>query len=111
MFSKTIFLIAAGLFAAALMSTAATASPGCSATVYWDANFGGEARTLHGDVAFVGQRWNDQISSIIVHRGKWIFYRDAGFSGETLTATPGAYAYVGDHWNDQISSAQCIPEW
>lgn len=110
MLTKLSAVVAVALLAVGLTSAPATAHPGCSATVFWDANFGGEARTLHGDVAFVGHHWNDQISSIIVHRGHWIFYWDAGFSGETLTASPGAYAYVGDHWNDQISSAQCIPD-
>ena len=81
---------------------------GCSATVYWDANYGGEAWTLHGNIRFVGPHWNDQISSIVVHRGVWIFYWDANYGGEQLRLAPGTYPYVGDHWNDQISSARCV---
>ena len=111
MLTKLIVVLAGGILTTSLLPSAALAHPGCSATVYWDANFGGESRTLHHDVAFVGQHWNDQISSIVVHSGRWVFYWDAGFSGETLTATPGAYAFVGNHWNDQISSARCISAW
>lgn len=90
----------------------AAAEPGCSATVYWDANFGGKSWTLHRSIPFVGQHWNDQISSIVVHRGYWVFFWDADYKGETLKLAPGRYPYVGDHWNDQISSARCVePTW
>ena len=40
--------------------------PGCSATVFEHWKYGGEAIRLRGDVAFVGQRWNDRISSVRV---------------------------------------------
>jgi hypothetical protein len=87
-------------------------SPGCSATVFWDANFGDQAWALHGSIPLVGQHWNDQISSIVVHRGIWVFYWDADFRGERLRLGPGTYSYVGNHWNDQISSARCVePTW
>jgi hypothetical protein len=100
------------LAAVAWTSASASARPSCSATVYWDANFGGEAWTLHGSIPFVGQHWNDRISSIVVHSGHWVFFWDADFRGESMEVGPGEYPYVGDHWNDQISSARCVsPTW
>jgi hypothetical protein len=97
-----------GFGLAAGASNLAAAEPGCAATVFFDANFGGPSRTLYGTVGFVGHRWNDQISAIIVHSGYWAFYQDAGFQGESLKLGPGQYPFVGNRWNDQISSAQCV---
>ncbi len=107
---RRIIVAAAALLAAAGASQPSLAQgrDGCSATVYWDANFGGEAWTLHGNVDFVGPHWNDRISSIVVHRGVWVFFWDANYQGEALRLNPGTYSYVGNHWNDQISSARCI---
>ncbi len=106
-------LIAATLSAFSMFGLPASthAEPGCSATVFWDANYGGAARTLHGTVSYVGNNWNDQISSIIVHRGRWIFYWDANFGGRQMRLGPGEYPFVGRLWNDQISSAQCFPDY
>lgn len=41
----------------------ALAAQGCDATVYWNSNFGGEAWRTQYDSAYVGDHWNDQISS------------------------------------------------
>ena len=80
----------------------------CQVIVFWDANFQGEQwRTTH-DSYFVGQHWNDQISSIQVLSGVWEFYWDAAYKGEVMRLGPGSYGYVGDHWNDQISSFRCV---
>ncbi len=108
MLVKRLIALTLGLLSIGSTINMAMARPGCSVTVFWDANFGGEARTFHDDVGFVGRHWNDQISSFVVHQGRWVFFRDAGFNGETLNANPGAYAFVGNYWNDQISSARCI---
>jgi hypothetical protein len=86
----------------------AAAEPGCHATVYWDAEFGGEALELSDSIAFVGQHWNDQISSIVIHRGYWVFYWDADYKGEELRLGPGKYPLIPERWNDQISSARCV---
>ncbi len=105
---KLAILAAVCVLAIASSGQRAAAEPGCSATVYWDIKFGGESWTLHGSIPFVGPHWNDQISSIVVHRGYWVFFWDADYQGEALKLAPGRYAYVGDHWNDQISSARCV---
>jgi Beta/Gamma crystallin len=107
---KLAILASACLLAVAASGQRAAAQPysGCSATVYWDANFAGEKWTLHDSVSYVGPHWNDKISSIAVHRGVWVFYWDGDYKGEELRLGPGKYDYVGDHWNDQISSARCV---
>jgi hypothetical protein len=79
----------------------------CEMIAYWDANFGGESLHSEGDMSYVGQHWNDQISSIRVLSGNWEFYWDADYRGEVLRLGPGNYPYVGNHWNDQISSLRC----
>src|SRR5258707_1088749 len=62
--------------------------------VYWDINFGGESWRTNLNYSYVGDHWNDQISSIIVVSGTWQFWRDAGFSGvgdSPWILTPGYY--------------------
>jgi hypothetical protein len=103
---KTIAATAA-LLALFGFASAADAS-GCRVKVYWDANFGGESWTTDHDVNWVGDHWNDQISSIKVFSGVWEFYWDTQYGGESMRLHPGRYSYVGDHWNDQISSFRCV---
>jgi Beta/Gamma crystallin len=81
---------------------------GCEVIVYWDIDFGGEARRITHDLPYVGDHWNDQISSMRVIAGVWEFYWDIDYGGEMMTRRPGAYRFVGDHWNDQISSLRCV---
>lgn len=99
--------IAALALAAAAAATPAMAH-GCSVTVYWDANYGGESWHTRHDVPWVGQHWNDQISSIRIESGVWAFYWDKDYGGENEELRPGDYAFVGPHWNDQISSFRCV---
>jgi hypothetical protein len=77
--------------------------------VYWDINFGGESWRTNLNYSYVGDHWNDQISSIIVVSGTWQFWRDAGFSGvgdSPWILTPGYYPWVEAVGipNDTISS-------
>ena len=102
---------ALALGASAMMSGAANAE-GCKVVVFWDANFGGERQFSNHDVPWVGQHWNDQISSIKVISGVWEFYWDINYGGESMRMRPGEYPFVGQHWNDQISSYRCVhPTW
>ena len=80
---------------------------GCVIQVFWDANYGGESWTVSNDTPWVGDHWNDQISSVKVIAGVWDFYWDAQYQGEVFRTGPGNYSYVGDHWNDQLSSFRC----
>ncbi|MBV8888061.1 MAG: peptidase inhibitor family I36 protein [Alphaproteobacteria bacterium] len=100
-------VIGAALVVAATVTTARAQTGGCDVVVYWDINYGGESWRTQHDAQFVGQHWNDQISSIRVLSGVWDFYWDINYGGEVMRLGPGNYAYVGDHWNDQISSFRC----
>ena len=80
----------------------------CAVSVYWDADFKGERWDTEQNQRYVGNHWNDQISSIRVISGTWRFYWDADYSGEMIELKPGEYHYVGGHWNDQISSFRCV---
>ena len=81
---------------------------GCLIQVFWDIDYGGDSWTVTDDTPWVGDHWNDQISSVKVIAGVWDFYWDARYEGESFRTGPGAYRYVGDHWNDQLSSFRCV---
>lgn len=78
-------------------------------TVFWDRDFQGKRwRTTFG-YSFVGDEWNDRISSIIVHSGSFEFYGAADFGTEDwgpVLLGPGQYSWVEDYGirNDTISS-------
>lgn len=82
---------------------------GCEAIVYRDSGFRGEQRRLSGDTPWVGERWNDRISSIRIVSGRWAFYGDRDFRGPVYPARRGEQIHSLDGgWNDRISSARCI---
>lgn len=64
--------------------------------------------------SYVGDHWNDQISSVIVLSGTWQFFEHAGFKGAHATVGPGWYTYVENSpfnmQNDSISSLRCIDD-
>ena len=80
----------------------------CRVSVYWDGDFKGERWDTGQNQTYVGNHWNDQISSIRILSGTWRFYWDANYRGEMVELKPGEYRYVGNHWNDQISSFRCV---
>jgi hypothetical protein len=82
--------------------------PGCSVTVYWDADFKGASWTTTDGWQYIGDEWNNEISAIVVNAGEWQFFKDPDFRGRSETLEPGSYAYVGSEWDDQISSFRCI---
>jgi Beta/Gamma crystallin len=90
-----------------LPGTLAETKGSCEVIVYWDANFGGEARTSSEEFPYVGDHWNDRISSIRVIGGVWQFYEHANYFGAFMQLGPGSYSYVGHQWNDRISSFRC----
>lgn len=87
---------------------------GC--VLYEHRDFGGHKFTLRGsyNLSYIGDRWNDKVSSIACHSrcnitiyehrdyqgGRFVF----GYIGHPNTK------YVGDGWNDRMSSAkvQCF---
>ena len=57
---------------------------------------------------YVGDTWNDKISSIACSPGCGLSawdHRDFGGASKTFN---GAYVYVGDAWNDRISSVEVV---
>lgn len=62
--------------------------------------------------SYVGDGWNDTISSVIVLSGTWQFFENAGFAGASTTVGPGWYTFVENPafnmQNDTISSILCI---
>ena len=77
--------------------------------VFKDINFGGDSWRTNLQYTYVGDYWNDSISSIIVVAGTWTFCLNAGPPGPgnpNWTLTPGYYAWVENFGipNDAISS-------
>lgn len=73
--------------------------------IFTDANFSGKTSgNLDRDLAWIGDAWNDQISSIKVHADTWEFFEHTDFQGRSFRLTPGEYASVTNDWNDVISS-------
>ena len=58
-------------------------------------------------ISYIGDDWNDQISSMFVHSGTWRFYEHADFVGEHFDLPPG-YHNVPGGWNDRVSSYEPI---
>ncbi|WP_414619051.1 CAP domain-containing protein [Calothrix sp. CCY 0018] len=82
-----------------------------SIEIFVDANFsGGSSGPFNQDSSFVGDFWNDKISSIKVLFGTWEFFEDANFQGRSFRLTPGEYAFVGNEWNDIISSFKQVEQ-
>lgn len=81
--------------------------------VYEDKNFGGWDYRTNLNVIYIGDRMNDQISSIVIVSGKWQFckHRDFGAPYERILG-PGYYSWVEAVGieNDQVSSFRCV-EW
>ena len=81
--------------------------------VYKDANFGGDNWRTNLGWGYVGDYWNDSISSMIVISGTWEFFEHANFQGASTILGPGYYSWVeanpGPNMvNDTISSFRIL---
>ena len=82
--------------------------------VYEDSNYGGAEWRTNLSHSYVGDFWNDKISSVIVISGTWQFFEDRDYQpGHNRTVGPGYYSFVGNepfypNTNDSISSFQII---
>lgn len=78
--------------------------------VYEHADFAGAEWRTNLSYSYVGDDWNDKISSIIVVSGRWEFYVDANLQTLAGTLDPGYYRFVADVGipNDSISSFRAI---
>jgi hypothetical protein len=91
-----------------LTFTSATSMP--EVVLYEHIDFGGNQWRTNLSYSYVGDFWNDFISSIIVVSGTWTFYEHINFGGRSWTLTPNYYHWVEEVGipNDIISSFKCI---
>jgi hypothetical protein len=110
--------------AALLVAVSATgAEAGC--TIYEHSELGGDRSGLSvwnefldgGDqgtamsgeaVAYLGEGWNDTVSSVRVTRGCALtLYEHAGFGGASVRFGPGTHDLADTWWNDRATGARC----
>ena len=76
-----------------------------SVEIFVDSNFSGTTSgTLDQDYSYIGDFWNDKISSIKVYSGTWEFFENANFQGRSFRLGPGEYPSFNNKMNDTISS-------
>lgn len=78
-------------------------------TVFENKDFQGNSWRTSSGYSYVGDEWNDRISSIIVHSGSFLFYEDSNYGSTNwgpVSLEPGQYSWVGNVGigNDSISS-------
>jgi Syncollin/Beta/Gamma crystallin len=100
-----------GLAAMGLVTLAAEANARADtcARLYEHAGFGGEVKYVESgsDVTYIGNLWNDKVSSVQVTAGCTLnVWEHANYGGRHSTYG-GRIPYVGDDWNDIISSFTC----
>jgi hypothetical protein len=98
-----------GLFVAGAVSIAVPAYAAPCARVFEHINHGGEVKHISsGDnVSYVGDLWNDKISSVIVEPGCALnVWEHADYRGKNKTYG-GSLPFVGEDFNDIISSYTC----
>jgi hypothetical protein len=81
--------------------------------VYKDANWGGDNFRTNLDILYVGDDWNDSISSIVVVSGTWQFFENSNYGGASSNPIgPGYYNFVENPnvniANDSVSSFKVI---
>ena len=93
-----------------MLFLSASVSANICAVLYEHANYGGASYHVfngQGNVAWIGDWWNDKVSSVHVSPGCQItLYEHANYSGMPYTLT-GATSYVGNLFNDQTSAFSC----
>ena len=78
--------------------------------IYEHINFGGASAQTSLNWRYVGDWWNDKVSSIVVLGGVWRFYEHANYGGRYWDLRIGQYPWVQSVGipNDLISSFQLI---
>jgi Beta/Gamma crystallin len=79
-------------------------------TIYEHIDFGGANARTNLNWYYVGDWWNDRISSIVIASGVWQFFQHSHYQGASWVLGPGYYRWVeaANIPNDIISSFQCI---
>ncbi|QDV51551.1 beta/gamma crystallin-related protein [Gimesia fumaroli] len=78
--------------------------------IYQHIDFGGRSAITSLNWRYVGDWWNDKISSIVIYRGRWRFYQHSEYRGAYWDLGVGQYRWVEDANipNDIISSFKFI---
>ena len=78
--------------------------------IYDHVGFKGAAARTNLSFHYLGDFWNDRISSLIIVSGIWRFYRDEYYKGDYWDLGPGFYECFFTHAgpDDVVSSFQAI---
>jgi hypothetical protein len=78
--------------------------------IYDHTGFKGAYARTNLSFHFIGNFWNDRISSLIVVSGVWRFYRDEYYKGDYWDLGPGFYEsfFTAKGPDDTVSSFQAI---
>jgi hypothetical protein len=92
-----------------LTSEQAAAIQGGAAIEFFEhAGFSGvTSGVVDYDLPYVGDFWNDKISSIRIYSGEWVLWSDANNSGSGIILGPGEHDLTtlnGGVYNDVVSS-------
>ncbi len=95
--------------AALALALFAGAAQAAEMTLFLQPNFAGRQATLRGEstnLASIG--FTDQVSSVVVHSGRWQVCTQPSFQGECATLAPGEYPTLEARLNHRIESARLI---
>ena len=78
--------------------------------VYDHAGFKGAYARTNLSFHYLGDYWNDRISSLVIVSGVWRFYRDEYYGGDHWDLSPGFYEcfFTDAGPDDVVSSFQAI---
>jgi hypothetical protein len=78
--------------------------------IYDHACFGGAYARTNLSFLYIGDFWDDRVSSIVVVSGIWRFYRDEYYKGPHWDLGPGYYEsfFTEKGPDDVVSSFKCI---
>lgn len=80
-----------------------------SVEIFADWDFSGTTSGhLDQDYSYIGNFWNDKISSIKVYSDTWEFFEHANFQGRSFRLSQGFYPRLDNGWNDVISSIKRV---
>merc|ERR1712151_1389560 len=77
--------------------------------IYEHVNLGGAYRGIYGDIIWIGDAWNDKLSSLTIYPN-WCLtlYEHINYDGSWRRLCAGSQtwdiAWIGDDWNDKVSS-------
>lgn len=83
--------------------------PGLRVIAYGDAGFSGVARVFTGQVSFVGNDFNDRISSLVVEPVGVTLFQHANFNGLSQSFGPGRYDVGKLTIGNDVASSVLVP--